>query len=699
MPVNQEIVDDIFNEATANYEGWGVTQKRAIELVITKYVMYTKFGMDIDISANSEEIYALDGSYDGGCDHYWYDDSNNHLILVQLKTSHIDADGNWNPGYDMSYEEQTKLANIFARQVKDGNHGSYIADLGQGIRFDSLTARFLELHEIMNNPATTVTICNIVTGTLGGNSQQIQADIEGQGFQHVPLDWIEIQECWKNFVMMTNTGGAVPHIDIIMPKEYCSFSSKVVGIEQKTDNELIQILEGVNVQLSGDEVRETLIELVHRNTANNLLGFTTGKSIYDAVREFGMALTLGNLRHFVGFSRSGSSSNDGMKDTLENHPQFFHERNNGLRITCNGMKISTNDSGNFVVRLNSPQIVNGGQTSWVLTKHGTTPEKIQSLEDEVKVLIFAIDVSENPDGGMIIAKASNTQTALDKWAFHANSETQRLLLQRFSNTYFEVCGNQKSFFYAIKTGEYDRLNDEQKSRHSVPNVTNGKYQITPQDVGKMILCLRGESYSAYQQTPLFSKFENEDGLYEHIFEIEVPNIESIIYARVVWESVVNLNKELKILAANAGNQDMWSYAKEAVTASYFKVMKRAHGIETNQQLYDLIRDTYFPTINWNVDEQTGKKLNQLTENRLNELFGVNQSATYTALYPQLLAVHRNHEWQEGEASQQYFKKSGFQNDFTETFANHFVNMNQMLTANGVNHFRNIFEIQDDDNNQ
>ena len=49
MPINQEIVDDIFNEATANYEGWG--NPVTIELVITKYVMYTKFGMDIDISA------------------------------------------------------------------------------------------------------------------------------------------------------------------------------------------------------------------------------------------------------------------------------------------------------------------------------------------------------------------------------------------------------------------------------------------------------------------------------------------------------------------------------------------------------------------------------------------------------------------------------------------------------------------------
>ena len=116
--------------------------------------------------------------------------------MVQLETRRIDADGNWNLSYDMSYEEQTKLANIFGRQVKDGNHGSYIADLGQELRFDSLTARFFELHEVMNNPATMVTICNIVTGTLGGNSQQIQADIEGRGFQHVPLDWIEIQECW-----------------------------------------------------------------------------------------------------------------------------------------------------------------------------------------------------------------------------------------------------------------------------------------------------------------------------------------------------------------------------------------------------------------------------------------------------------------------------------------------------------------------
>ena len=125
-------------------------------------------------------------------------------------------------------------------------------------------------------------------------------------------------------------------------------------------------------------------------------------------------------------------------------------------------------------------------------------------------------------------------------------------------------------------------------------------------------------------------------------------------------------------------------------------MKRAHGIETNQQIYDLIRDIYFPTINWNVDEQTGKKLNQLTENRLNELFGENQSATYT-LYT--LNYLQSTEIMSGKKGlgQQYFKKSRFQDDFTET-ANHFVNMNQMLTANGVNYF-NIFEIQDDDNNQ
>ena len=102
-----------------------------------------------------------------------------------------------------------------------------------------------------------------------------------------------------------NTGGAVPHIDIIMPKEYCSFSSKVVGIEQKTDNELIQILEGVNVQLSGDE-SGNLIELVHRNTANNLLDLLRG-SLFDAVREFGMALTRG-ICATCRFSRSGSSS-------------------------------------------------------------------------------------------------------------------------------------------------------------------------------------------------------------------------------------------------------------------------------------------------------------------------------------------------------------------------------------------------------
>ena len=117
-------------------------------------------------------------------------------------------------------------------------------------------------------------------------------------------------------------------------------------------------------------------------------GFVSGKSIRDAVNQYGMSLTLGNLRHFVGFSSTGASSNDGMKRTLQNSPKNFHERNNGLRITCRGITVLESEDDWVDVQLDSPQIVNGGQTSWVLAKFGTSPEALEIFENQVKVLFL-----------------------------------------------------------------------------------------------------------------------------------------------------------------------------------------------------------------------------------------------------------------------------------------------------------------------
>ena len=700
MP-DMEIINDLVNEATANFESWGVKKKRALELLIVKYVMYTKFGIDINLPDQSTEIFKLDHQYDGGCDHHWYMEADNHLILVQLKTNNFSAEGGdpWLPAYNMGQNEQTKIANIFAKQVKNGTHNEYLQNAGNGNLFQNLTARYLELHPIMNREDTNVTICNIVTGTFGGNAEQVKNDVEAEGFSYIGIDWDDIENAWREYVMMTNTGGIIPNITLKFKKSFCSFSSEIRGLSDMEIDDLRTVLNEKHITIPEGLESAELIELIENNCSRNILGFVSGKSIRDAVNQYGMSLTLGNLRHFVGFSSTGASSNDGMKGTLQDSPEKFHERNNGLRITCRGVTVLESEGDWVDVQLDSPQIVNGGQTSWVLAKFGTSPEALEILENHVKVLVFAIDVTDDPDNGQIIAKASNTQTALNKWAFHANSEVQRTLLHRMSNTFFEVCGVNKSFFYAIKEGEFERLSDNQKHTHYVPDVPNAKYQLTPQEVGKFILCMRMNSYAAYQRTPDFSKLQNEgNGLYEEIYVNNFPNIESLIYTRIIWESVINLNKKLKDLATQNQHQDMWSYAKEAVTSSFFAIMKSAHNIEETQDLYDQIRDNYFPDIDWEKEEGKGYKLSQMSDDKLLQLFGGENGIenTYNALYPILLAVHTNAGWVQGEASQKYFKDADFQNNFINAFSAHFINQNQLLQNNEVDFFGGIFSIPDDD---
>lgn len=656
MPPAPRIVQHFIDEATNHHDEWGVTFKRAIELQILKYVMFTRFAKSIDLPDAANTLLVCDHRYDGGLDEFFFDEGDGHLILIQLKVSDPE-DFVWAPTHNMNDEDQLKLSQIFWSDVVAGTHDRYIAEAGGDMQ-ERLMLRYNQLREYLeSNQITRVTICNIVAGTFGGNTEQVRAQIEREGREYHSIDWNDIESAYTHFQTITNSDQAVDDISLKFDASYCSANSEIRDLDLMDEDRLQALIREHDLEIgSVDEMRTNIRNV----TASTVLGYAQGESIANAVRDYGSSLTLANLRHFLGVGKGGVKSNDGMVSTLTEFHTKFHHRNNGLRITCRGISVGETVDGWTSVRLLNPQIVNGGQTSWVLYNHSLQAGGVDRLR-ETRVLVLGIKV-ENDDEQNAIAIASNTQASLDKWAFHANSQLQREFKEQLAAVQFQSEGEDCAFYYAIKEGEFDTLSNDDKSRFQVPKNGQGqrsKYLLKPVDDGgicKLILCLRGEPTKAYNKGPYFASLPTEQlgGLYNEIFD-NLPPARVILYAKVVWHSVVALTKTFKE-NLREGELDVWTNAKEVYTTIFFKLMMKAHDVERIDELFPIIEEHYWPSIDWEGDGAgNGRKVADVTEPLVGSIFGrMEQQLRDKA--QQTLTLHG---WQDGSSVQSGFKLNGF----------------------------------------
>lgn len=161
--------------------------------------------------------------------------------------------------------------------------------------------------------------------------------------------------------------------------------------------------------------------------------------IAELMKKHGEKLLERNIRRYLGLH--GNRVNEGIRATLQsNDPANFYFFNNGLTLVCNDFSYNALQGGDYQVKVENLQIVNGGQTCMTIFK---TLEKMQasgkSLPDSAYVLVRIYKLpKDNEDIVLQITHATNSQNPVDMKDLRSNDEKQQRLensIQQLGFTY------------------------------------------------------------------------------------------------------------------------------------------------------------------------------------------------------------------------------------------------------------------------
>ena len=188
--------------------------------------------------------------------------------------------------------------------------------------------------------------------------------------------------------------------------------------EHVNHDRLVAILQAAKpvhdtIQFSGKALIEDF------NFSRVLVGRMAVYEIYSLIERHGERLLERNIRRYLGLS--GNRVNEAIRDTLlyEERGNFYFY-NNGITLTCDKFLYNAFQSGDFPVKVENLQIINGGQTCMTIYKTlmQTSPEAIPQ-DAYVLVRLYQLP-SENEDLVRQITYATNSQNPVDLRDLKAN---------------------------------------------------------------------------------------------------------------------------------------------------------------------------------------------------------------------------------------------------------------------------------------
>lgn len=181
----------------------------------------------------------------------------------------------------------------------------------------------------------------------------------------------------------------------------------------------IKRADSINTQLcfSGKAVQEDF------NYKRVILGRVSVMEVFKLMETYGDSLLEKNIRRYLG----KNVVNDGIAKTLTDSSkrQNFFFFNNGVTMICEKFSYNGLQDHDWIVKIDSLQIINGGQTC--KTIHQTVKEHPEIDFSQVYVLIRLYEV--NKDEGIVqdITYATNSQNPVDFRDLKSNDERQILL--------------------------------------------------------------------------------------------------------------------------------------------------------------------------------------------------------------------------------------------------------------------------------
>ena len=177
--------------------------------------------------------------------------------------------------------------------------------------------------------------------------------------------------------------------------------------------------------------------------ANNVLWYNetesavvnvSALSIKQLYAQYNTTLLARNLRYHV-----KGDIDKAIRDTIDNDPEDFWYKNNGITIICDDFKVDGKE-----VKLKNFSIINGGQTTYMIHKN----DKVRAGSDfylPCKIIKVIGDTEDEKNSFILeIAKATNSQKAIKPIDLKANAPEQIRFVQAMRT---------EQLFYQTKRGE------------------------------------------------------------------------------------------------------------------------------------------------------------------------------------------------------------------------------------------------------
>ncbi|MEO0397588.1 MAG: AIPR family protein [Cyanobacteria bacterium P01_A01_bin.137] len=195
--------------------------------------------------------------------------------------------------------------------------------------------------------------------------------------------------------------------------------------EHVNHERLVKILQATRpvkdtLQLSGKAVIEDM------EFSRVLVGRISVAEIAALIERHGERLLERNIRRYLGLQ--GNRVNEGIRHTLtSDEKNNFYFYNNGVTLTCDSFSYNALQDGDYQVRVENLQIINGGQTCMTIFKTLREPHLLhQNAQAYVLLRLYQLP-RENEDLVQKITYAANSQNPVDLKDLRANDERQQRL--------------------------------------------------------------------------------------------------------------------------------------------------------------------------------------------------------------------------------------------------------------------------------
>lgn len=174
------------------------------------------------------------------------------------------------------------------------------------------------------------------------------------------------------------------------------------------------------LQLSGKAIVEDM------EFSRVLLGRISVTEIATLIERHGERLLERNIRRYLGLQ--GNRVNEGIRHTLtSDEKNNFYFYNNGVTLICDSFSYNALQDGDYKVRVENLQIINGGQTCMTIFKTLREPDLIhQNAQAFVLLRLYQLP-RENEGLVQRITYATNSQNPVDLKDLRANDESQKIL--------------------------------------------------------------------------------------------------------------------------------------------------------------------------------------------------------------------------------------------------------------------------------